>query len=103
MARLPEGAADGSLDATFGLELNEWNGTVEPRLVLRDVLPCAPGPIELAGEPEDPLAAALAEAANDPAKWSQESHQAGSFGVRDRRGVGIAGTLVSLAATGEPV
>jgi single-stranded-DNA-specific exonuclease len=101
MSRLPEGAEDGCFDATFGLELNEWNGTVEPRLVLRDVLPCAPGPIELAGEPEDPLAAALLEAANDPAKWSQENHEAGSF--RDRRGLGIAGTLAALVASGDPV
>jgi single-stranded-DNA-specific exonuclease len=42
---LPEGAEEGCLDATFGLELNEWNGTVEPRLVLRQALPCLGGPI----------------------------------------------------------
>ena len=66
VSRLPEGADEGRVDATFGLELNEWNGAVEPRLVLRRALPCAGGPIELAGEPEDPVAAALAEMATDP-------------------------------------
>jgi single-stranded-DNA-specific exonuclease len=106
MPRLPEGAETGCFDATFGLELNEWNGTVEPRLVLRDVLPCAPGPIELAGEPEDPLAAALLEAAADAS--SGDLSRATRLnppldGVRDRRGVGIAGTLAALVASGDPV
>jgi single-stranded-DNA-specific exonuclease len=105
-ARLPDGAEDGGFDATFGLELNEWNGTVEPRLVLRNLLPCAPGPIALAGEPEDPTAAALLEMATDagrPVQWSQDDHRAGQPQLRDRRGAGIAGTLASLVATGEPV
>ncbi len=55
------GDASGPLDATFGLELNEWNGAVEPRLVLRRAQPPEPGPIALVGEPEDEVAAALAE------------------------------------------
>ena len=102
--RLPDGADEGCFDATFGLELNEWNGTVEPRLVLRKLLPCAPGPIELAGELEDHLEEALREAAA-PATVSDFGPHAGpnSETVRDRRGAGIAGTLSSLVATGEPV
>ncbi|MGH2944528.1 MAG: single-stranded-DNA-specific exonuclease RecJ, partial [Solirubrobacteraceae bacterium] len=40
---------DGPLDATFTLELNEYNGSVEPRLVLRDARPSAPPPIALVG------------------------------------------------------
>lgn len=106
MGRLPEGAEDGIYDATFGLELNEWNGTVEPRLVLRKVLPCTPGPIALAGEPEDPVAAALAEMATDPTCVEFRSHSDQNPDhnhVRDRRSAGIAGTLASLVATGEPV
>jgi single-stranded-DNA-specific exonuclease len=99
MPRLPEGADDGCFDATFGLELNEWNGAVEPRLVLRQLIPCAPGPIALAGEPEEPVAAALLHAEDEPAPVGP----AVAVQARDRRGLGIAGTLASLVASGEPV
>jgi len=59
-ARLPveEGAP---ADATVRLELNEYRGAVEPRLVLGTARPCTPPPIEIVGEPEDYLAAALEE------------------------------------------
>ena len=60
VSRLPDGDAH---DATFTLELNEWNGAVEPRLVLRHAQAPAPAAVVLAGEPEDPVAAALAELA----------------------------------------
>ena len=44
-------------DATFRLERNEWNGAVEPRLLLRHAVASAPAPIELLGAaPSDPLA-----------------------------------------------
>jgi single-stranded-DNA-specific exonuclease len=51
VSHLPDGAADGRLHATFTLELNEWQGTIEPRLVLRKLLPAeAEWPV-LVGEP----------------------------------------------------
>jgi single-stranded-DNA-specific exonuclease len=90
------------LDATFSLELNEWGGSVEPRLVLRDARPCAPGPIAVVGEPADYLAAVLAEVQRPldelatPAQWLAAP-------VRDRRGGGIAGTVAALVASAEPV
>jgi single-stranded-DNA-specific exonuclease len=43
---VPEGELP--VDATVALELNQWNGTVEPRLVLRELYPAG------AGEPEEP-------------------------------------------------
>ncbi|HEV2753781.1 MAG TPA: single-stranded-DNA-specific exonuclease RecJ, partial [Solirubrobacteraceae bacterium] len=53
----------GPVDATFTLEVNEYNGAVEPRLLLRHAAPCAPrAPIEVLGQPTDWLAAALGEA-----------------------------------------
>ena len=58
MSRLPDGDVH---DATFTLELNEWNGAVEPRLVLRHAQAPAPAAVALVGEPEDPVEAALAE------------------------------------------
>jgi single-stranded-DNA-specific exonuclease len=96
--RLPEGDVH---DATFTLELNEWNGAVEPRLVLRHAQAPAPAPIEVVGEPADPVAAALAEI---DAPLPVAGATARAPGVpRDRRGGGAAGTLAALVASGEPV
>ena len=36
------GVTAGGTDATFTLEVNEYRGAVEPRLVLRQAQPCAP-------------------------------------------------------------
>jgi len=108
---------DVPLDATFSLELNEYNGSVEPRLVLRDARPCAPAPIVVVGEPEDYLGAVLAELERplaEPAAATIEVTAAvlrdaatldGALGapIRDRRGGGIAGTIGALVAAGEPV
>ncbi len=42
--RAAAGAAEGEpAEATFTLEVNEWNGVSEPRLVLRQARPAAPG------------------------------------------------------------
>jgi single-stranded-DNA-specific exonuclease len=49
---LPDGSAEGRLHATFTLELNEWQGTVEPRLMLRKLLPADAAAPELVGEPD---------------------------------------------------
>jgi single-stranded-DNA-specific exonuclease len=57
----PAEGAEGPLDATFRLERNIWKGTIEPRLVLSHAVPCSPQPIEVLGEPEDFLNAALQE------------------------------------------
>jgi len=107
---------DGPLDATFSLELNEYNGSVEPRLVLRDARPCDPAPIVVVGEPEDYLGAVLAElgrplAAPGPAPTDAAAglRDAATLDgalpapIRDRRGGGIAGTIGALVAAGEDV
>ena len=88
-------------DATFTLELNEFNGAVEPRLVLRHAQPPAPAPIEIVGEPADPVAAALAEV-DGPLPVAGAAARAAGV-PRDRRGGGAAGTLAALVASGEPV
>jgi single-stranded-DNA-specific exonuclease len=93
---------DGPLDATFALELNEYNGSVEPRLVLKDARPSAPAPIALVGEPDDYLAAALAELAR-PAYDIAAKPRDLRAPVRDRRGTGIAGTIAALVHAGEPI
>jgi single-stranded-DNA-specific exonuclease len=85
MPRLPEGCEDG-LDATFGLELNEWNGAVEPRLVLRDAVAPRPEPVEL-----------LEGGLFPPEGRAPDGRDL------DRRGLGVAGTLGMLASSGERV
>ena len=104
---------DGPLDAVVALEVNEWGGAVSPRLVLRHGLRCAPPPIEVVGEPEDFLGAALAVLdAPLPTPEIGPRWPGGPLGplpvapgpgVRDRRGGGIAGIVSSLVHTGEPV
>jgi single-stranded-DNA-specific exonuclease len=118
---LPEGP-DGVLDAAFALERNEWQGAVEPRLVLRCARPPDPAPIAvldpahaaghlatalaaLAEPPPPAPAPAAAGAPPLPASatgWgSGEPARTGE--VRDRRGCGVAGMLGALVASGEPV
>ena len=105
---------DVPLDATFSLELNEYNGSVEPRLVLRDARSCAPPPVVVVGEPEDYLAAVLDEQRRPLAELGAVADGAASrllvaspareqVPVRDRRGGGVAGTIGALVASGEPV
>ena len=97
---------DNPLDATFTLEVDEYNGSVEPRLLLRDARPSRPAPIELVGEPgPEPgayLAAALAELTRALPDVALRP-RALTAPVRDRRGGGIAGTIGALVAGGEPV
>jgi len=93
---------DQPLDATFSLELNEWNGSVEPRLVLKDARPCAPEPIVVTGERDDYLATVFAEVARPLDELATPPERI-TAPVRDRRGGGIAGTIAALVASGEPV
>jgi single-stranded-DNA-specific exonuclease len=104
MATLPEGA-ETAVDATFALERNEWNGVVEPRLVLKRALACAPGPVALVGEPKDWTAAVRDEldAPVAPLADAAAGAPATTRTVCDRRGAGFAGVLTALVASGEPV
>lgn len=97
-------AADGPVDATFRLELNEWHGAVEPRLVLRCARPSEPGDIRVVGEPAAGafVAGALAEL-DAPLPGPPPAAPLDAARVRDRRGGGLAGTIHALVASGEPV
>ncbi len=89
------------VDATFRLERNVWNGAVEPRLVLRHAQACCPAPIEVIGEPDDYLAAVLAEhdrvASCDPAPEQPRRM------VLDRRGESPLAVLADALAAGGAV
>jgi len=97
--RLPVPAGE-PVDATVRLEVNRWQGAVEPRLVLRSARACAPAAIDVLGEPDDFVAAARREL-DAPLASIGDAPDARVPGL-DRRGVGIAGTVVDLVAAGPP-
>ena len=99
--RLPV-AMDVPVDATFTLARRRWNGAVEPSLQLRSARASAPAPIDVIGEPDDFVAAALAELDAPLEPWPPPV-PAPSRKIVDRRGRGIAGCLEALVASGEPV
>ncbi len=100
------------VDASFRLERNVYNGAVEPRLVLRHAQLCTPPPIEVIGEPEDYLAAALKELELEPGTVAPavddgQSALPGSDGPRrttlDRRGESPLAVLADAIAAGGEV
>jgi single-stranded-DNA-specific exonuclease len=88
-------------DAAVKLEIDRWNGSMSPRLILREARACQPGVIELLGEPECFSDGLLRELERDLDRPCAERQSART--VRDLRGTGIAGLLGDLVATGEPV
>jgi len=100
---------DAPVDAVFAQEVNEWGGAVSPRLVLRQALRCEPAAIEVVGEPDDFVGAALA-VLDAPLPQPGPRLPGAAMGslplgahVRDRREGGIAGIVAGLVHTGEPV
>jgi single-stranded-DNA-specific exonuclease len=88
-------------DVAVKLEIDRWNGSLSPRLVMREARACVPGTIELLGEPACFADGLLGELERDLERPCPE--RASSRTVRDLRGSGIAGVLGDLVATGEPV
>jgi single-stranded-DNA-specific exonuclease len=99
--RLPCGPEEPA-DAAVRLEVNRWNGSVEPRLVLRHARRAAPAPIAVLGEPTW-RAGVAAELARDLALVAPTPLAAWPAAARDARGTGIAGLLADLVASGDPV
>ena len=82
--RLPVGE-DVPADAVFSLEVNEFRGTVQPRLVLRHVQPCAPRPITVLGEAERLPRRGLARARGRRARGGPRAGHDRADGVRPAR------------------
>jgi len=121
-SRLPAEPGE-PVGAVVRLEANRWNGTIEPRLVLRHAHRATQRPIELLGEPAfrpgwlreldrdldaPPWAAGARHDAAPAASPGAIAtpHDAARGGDRelvDRRGTGIAGLIADLVAAGEPV
>ena len=100
--RFGEGTSlpDGPVDAAVRLEVNAFNGTVEPRVLLRRTRTCAAGEITVVGEPEftEGMEAERNRALLLPGSGSEPTRN-----VRDVRGAGVTAALTDLVATGERV
>jgi len=98
------------VDAAVRLELDRYNGAVEPRLVLRHAQPARPDPIEIVGEPpfDGALRAELrrslgASPTDDLCGAADGLGPPSARAVRDARYGGIAGLLGDLVASGGSV
>ena len=86
--------------AVVRLERNHWNGTTEPRLVLRHAHRAVPKGIEVLGEPAF-LTGLRRELERDLTAAGAATPALRD--VRDVRGRGIAGLLTDLVSSSEPV
>jgi single-stranded-DNA-specific exonuclease len=86
------------IDASFRLERNCWNGSVEPRLVLRRSWPCAPEEIHVLGEGESYLDAVIVETERLLETLPTESGQTRT--VVDRRDHSPLAALADALAAG---
>jgi single-stranded-DNA-specific exonuclease len=93
-------AADDARHVAVRLESNRWNGTVEPRVVLRALCPPEPGTLRELGENRPFWERVRAEFERDPA-GAPAAAARGS--VTDRRGAGFAGVAGDLLSSGESV
>jgi single-stranded-DNA-specific exonuclease len=103
-----------TLDLAIELEVDRWNGGVQPRVVLRELYPLAettpPGPTvgcgdgcpAPAGEWWDRMEASRA-AGPPPAHYPHEPRRGPSREVVDRRRGAAVAALAELISTGEPV
>jgi single-stranded-DNA-specific exonuclease len=126
-SRLPA-EPDEPVQAVVRLEANHWNGTVEPRLILRHAHRAKPKPITVIGEPpwhhgltrelDRDLNAPIAGSATTPQPgnsppaegrgWAapgggSTSEPSATRPILDRRGTGIAGLVADLVASGDTV
>lgn len=108
---LDAAAESAALDVSVSLELNHWNGAVEPRVVLGELYP---SPEEAQTEPADRLPSPqqwarrldgeLAAPPDAwPATWRSEPAGAGRRAVVDRRGRSGVAAVAGLASSGEAV
>jgi single-stranded-DNA-specific exonuclease len=98
---LPD-SLDDRFDAAVRLELNRWNGAVEPRLVLRALCPTEPGDCTPAAV-ERPFGQELRRWLDRPLPPLPATAGPSLRAVRDHRGRGFAGVAGHLLSSGERV
>lgn len=91
-------------DAAVRLELNEWNGAVEPRLVLRALCPTQEGECRPAA-PEGPFLEQVRQEfeQDEPSPGAGPPPGPPARTLRDRRGQGFAGVAGDLLSSGQSV
>jgi single-stranded-DNA-specific exonuclease len=90
-------------DAAVQLELNEWNGTVEPRLVVRALCPTERGSCTpLRAEPPF-MEVVIRELDGSGLQAPRPPDGPPARAIRDRRGEGFAGVAGDLLSSGESV
>jgi single-stranded-DNA-specific exonuclease len=102
---LAEAAGDGALDVSLGLEVNRWNGAIEPRVILGSVHRPAPLAAREPPRPDDRewWERVEAELRAPLDRWpalEPKPHDAAREVVDRRERSGVA-TVASLAASGE--
>ena len=101
--RLPVAAGEPA-DATFRLERNVWNGTVEPRLLLRRAWACTPEEIAVPERPDTYLRGRDRRARPHPLEAGERGRSAEQARViLDRRGESPLAVLADARATGASV
>ena len=106
---LAEAAEVAALDVSLALELNHWNGSVEPRVVLGEVYPAdAPSPSaedrsEGAPSDEEWAGRLLAEMESAPGGDQVRPEEGHRRAVVDRRGRSGVAAVAALVSSGEPV
>lgn len=100
-ARSVKACGDERRDVAICLERNEWNGTVEPRLVLKALCEPAAGCFEVMDEALSMAAHAAVQLERSLDAWAPPLP--GARDCSDRRGEGIAGVLGDLLVSGEDV
>jgi single-stranded-DNA-specific exonuclease len=96
-------AAGAAHHIALRVEPNRWNGTVEPRVLLRALCPPVPGTLEPVGEEEPFWSRLRAELGRDTPAPAPRSPRPGAGTVLDRRGAGAAGVAGDLLSSGERV
>jgi len=102
---LTDGGSDAPQDVAVTLEANEWNGAVEPRLVLRSLAPTRAGPCTVMGEEPEFWPAVARHLDGELFEPGPQPRPGGGRhrALRDRRDAGIAGVAGELLSSGEPV
>lgn len=93
--------AEERVDATVRLEVNHWNGSVEPRVVLRELYPLQTG--EDAFDPAPWWERFAAELSREPGEWPAPGPDTGFERQRVTGANAPAAVLAELASTGASV